>query len=243
MNTPSHNPDDLRCAEYALGVLDADERRQIEEAMQRDPRLAANVARWQERLIPLSEDVGEMAPAPYVWARIQSELGFAPAAPYRPRATLWDNLRLWRWVGIGSSVAAVALAIVAVVPVWRGPAAVPEVPGNSGYLVANIGRESGGAGWTATVDVRRARMVIVPANGTPVAADRSTELWLIPSGARPISLGVIAANRSTIVTLPPARLAQLDSRAILAVSLEPYGGSPTGQPTGPVVAKGGIGGA
>lgn len=243
MNTPSHNPDDLRCAEYALGVLDADERRQIEEAMQRDPRLAANVARWQERLIPLSEDVGEMAPAPYVWARIQSELGFAPAAPYRPRATLWDNLRLWRWVGIGSSVTAVALAIVAVVPVWRGPAAVPEVPGNSGYLVANIGREGGGAGWTATVDVRRARMVIVPANGTPVAADRSTELWLIPSGARPISLGVIAANRSTIVTLPPARLAQLDSRAILAVSLEPYGGSPTGQPTGPVVAKGGIGGA
>lgn len=243
MNMPSHNPDDLRCAEYALGVLDADERRQIEEAMQRDPRLAANVARWQERLIPLSEDVGEMAPAPYVWARIQSELGFAPAAPYRPRATLWDNLRLWRWVGIGSSVAAVALAIVAVVPVWRGPAAVPEVPGNSGYLVANIGREGGGAGWTATVDVRRARMVIVPANGTPVAADRSTELWLIPSGARPISLGVIAANRSTIVTLPPARLAQLDSRAILAVSLEPYGGSPTGQPTGPVVAKGGIGGA
>ncbi|NPT57831.1 anti-sigma factor [Paraburkholderia elongata] len=236
MNTPLHDPDDLRCAEYVLGVLDAAERREIEEAMQHDPQLAANVARWQNRLMPLNEDIAEMTAPPKVWARIQSELGLARPAP---RVGLWDNLRLWRLIGIGSSIVAAALAIVSVVPVGRPPV---TVPGNHDYMVASIVREGGAAGWTATVDVQRARMVIVPADGAPAVADRSTELWIIPQGARPISLGVIAADRPTIVSLPQARLAQLNSRAILAVSLEPHGGSPTGQPTGPVLAKGIVGG-
>ncbi|HHX4174269.1 TPA: anti-sigma factor, partial [Burkholderia contaminans] len=33
-------------------------------------------------------------------------------------------------------------------------------------------------------------------------------------------------------------VARLDARAVLAVSLEPHGGSPSGQPTGPVLATG-----
>jgi anti-sigma-K factor RskA len=236
MNTPLHDPDDLRCAEYALGVLDAAERRQIEEAMRHDPHLAANVARWQNRLMPLSEDIGEITASPHVWARIRFELGFARPAP---RVRLWDNVRLWRVIGIGSSVVAVALAIVSVLPVGRAPV---TAPGNQDYMVASIVRQGGGAGWTATVDIQRARMVIVPADNVAAVADRSTELWIIPPGARPISLGVIAADRPTVVSLPLARLAQLNARAILAVSLEPSGGSPTGQPTGPVLAKGAVGG-
>ncbi|WP_341316423.1 anti-sigma factor [Paraburkholderia sp. IMGN_8] len=242
MNTPLHDPDDLRCAEYALGVLDAAERKQIEEAMQHDPQWAANVARWQNRLMSLSEDMGEMTAPPQVWARIQSELGFARSAPRGSRVRLWDNIRLWRLIGIGSSVAAVALAIVSVVSVVPFGQAPVTVPGNRDYMVASLVRQGGGAGWTATVDVQRARMVIVPAGGVPAAADRSTELWIIPPGARPISLGVIAADRPTIVSLPQDRLAQLNPRTILAVSLEPHGGSPTGQPTGPVLAKGLVGG-
>jgi anti-sigma-K factor RskA len=38
-------------------------------------------------------------------------------------------------------------------------------------------------------------------------------------------------------------LARLGPTAALAVSVEPAGGSPTGQPTGPVIAKGAIGAA
>ncbi|MFM0441071.1 anti-sigma factor [Paraburkholderia strydomiana] len=239
MNTPLDDPDDLRSAEYALGVLDAAERSEIDEAMRHDHHLAANVARWQNRLMPLSEDIGEVTAPAEVWARIQSELGLARSAARAPRAGLWDNLRLWRLIAIGSSIVAAALAIVSVVPVGRAPV---TVPGNHDYMVASIVREGGEAGWTATVDVQRARMVIVPAGSALAAADRSTELWIIPPGARPVSLGIIAADRPTVVSLPQARLAQLTSRAILAVSLEPHGGSPTGQPTGPVLAKGIVGG-
>jgi anti-sigma-K factor RskA len=40
------------------------------------------------------------------------------------------------------------------------------------------------------------------------------------------------------VPVTPSLQQQLEQGAVLAVSVEPPGGSPTGQPTGPVVATG-----
>ena len=70
-----------------------------------------------------------------------------------------------------------------------------------------------------------------------VAVGKDLELWALPPGAtRPISLGVIpAAAQRLAVPHPDVRLAQ---RTQLMVSLEPKGGSPTGQPTGQVLFAG-----
>ena len=64
------------------------------------------------------------------------------------------------------------------------------------------------------------------------------ELWLIPKGEKPHSLGLIDPNRPLKVEVPKELLDRVNADAILAVSLEPEGGSPTGQPTGPVIANG-----
>ena len=40
------------------------------------------------------------------------------------------------------------------------------------------------------------------------------------------------------IKVPKDLLTQVNNEAVLAVSLEPLGGSPTGQPTGPVIANG-----
>jgi anti-sigma-K factor RskA len=64
------------------------------------------------------------------------------------------------------------------------------------------------------------------------------ELWLIPPGEKPHSLGLIDPNRPVTISVPEDLLSKVSSEAILAVSLEPPGGSPTGQPTGPVIANG-----
>jgi anti-sigma-K factor RskA len=61
---------------------------------------------------------------------------------------------------------------------------------------------------------------------------------LIPAGDKPHSLGLIDPARPVRVTVPPDLAGRFGSNAVLAVSLEPPGGSPTGQPTGPVVANG-----
>lgn len=247
MNTPLDNDNnELRHAEYVLGVLDAAARADVEREIEADAQAAAAVQWWQQRLTPLSEDIATTAPPEYIWARIQEALGHdatIPVSTARPPAKrgLWDNLVLWRWLGVGASVVAAAcLVLVFTVPrvTTTPPAAVSPA-----YMVASIAQDNGIAGWTATMDLDHKRMVIVPATPAAVAADKSTELWLIPPGQKPISLGLIAENQPTTVALSPALLNQLSAKALLAVSVEPHGGSPTGQPTGPVVAKGAISGA
>ena len=240
MNAPmDRHPDELRHAEYVLGVLHADARAAVEQEMRTDPQAARTVAIWQQRLAPLAGDLASVEPAPYVWARIRSELGFDRLArqPLPTRTGWWDSLPLWRWIGIGASLVAAA----AIVVMLTRPAPAP-VAASTNYMVASIEQDNGVAGWTATMDLRRHRMLVIPATPTSLASGRDAELWLIPPGGKPISLGVIAHDKPTAVNLRPDLLKQLGPRALLAVSVEPTGGSPTGQPTGPVVAKGAISG-
>jgi anti-sigma-K factor RskA len=51
-------------------------------------------------------------------------------------------------------------------------------------------------------------------------------------------MGVIPSGTAVRLPVAPAAKAKLDSGDVLAVSVEPAGGSPSGQPTGPVVAAG-----
>ena len=81
---------------------------------------------------------------------------------------------------------------------------------------------------------------MVPAVPTAFEPGRAPELWLIPAGQKPISVGMIMPDKPTTLVLDAALLSQLGPTAALAVSVKPIGGSPTGQPTGPVIAKGAI---
>ena len=54
----------------------------------------------------------------------------------------------------------------------------------------------------------------------------------------PVSMGVVPVGATISVVVTPELRAKLAQGAVLAISLEPSGGSPTGQPTGPVVAAG-----
>lgn len=249
MNTPlGSHPDELRHAEYALGVLDAPARVAVEQEMRDDPHAARAVALWQQHLAPLADDLADVAPAPYVWARIQSDLGLntlqpnifdsAAAASPTGRISWWDSLQLWRWVGIGASaVAAAAIMVVLVQPQTTAPAAA-----NSSYMVASIMQDNGVAGWTATMDMQHHRLLVVPATPVAMANNREAQLWLIPPGGKPISLGMLPKHQPISMALSSSLQAQVSANALLAVSVEPPGGSPTGQPTGPVIAKGAISG-
>jgi anti-sigma-K factor RskA len=239
MNSPADEGNhSLRYAEYVLGVLDADARAEVAHEVMVSGEAATAVALWQRRLLPLAETIAEVAPAPYVWARIHDELKLAaPARTAKPAPKgVWNSLPFWHWLGLGATAVAVALLVVVNLPP-RVPTAI-EAP--AGYLAATIQQDNGSVGWIATMDPRHGRMVVVP--GTPVAfaSNKAPELWLIPAGGKPISVGMIALDKPTTITLDAALLAKLGTSAALAVSVEPPGGSPTGQPTGAVIAKGAI---
>ncbi|NMV40189.1 anti-sigma factor [Ralstonia insidiosa] len=230
---------DLDCAEYVLGLLDSQERKALERALDQDAALRDSVSAWEARLSPLGEDAVDMVPPARVWKRIQADLGHvdhSPAPAPEPLVRrIWNSIGLWRTVALVTSVATVT-AVALNLSLFSSTATAPDA--KPAYIAAAITDENGLPHWTMTIDTAKREIVVVPAVALRVAESASTELWLIPENSKPISLGVFASDRSTSIPLSRENAAKLNARAILAVSLEPKGGSPTGQATGPIVGKG-----
>jgi RNA polymerase sigma factor (sigma-70 family) len=91
--------------------------------------------------------------------------------------------------------------------------------------------------WVAMAG-RRGLLVRAAAGATPPPSGRAFELWAIaPGTAIPQSLGVIPRDGVfRLDALPPS----VRDGGTLAISVEPPGGSPTKQPTGPVVFVGAL---
>ena len=215
-------------AEYVLGVLDARERRRCELRALRDPAFAREVAFWEERLGGLAQGIRPVPPPADAWARIEAVLGVDANAT--ERSGVWQSLAFWRGLALGAS--ALAAACLAAL-IYVGTVAPPGAP-----LVAKLDAEGGQTGFVAAVSSSGGNLTIVPAAPLSAQEQKAMELWLIPSGEKPHSLGLIDPSRPVTITVPKDLLSKVNSEAILAVSLEPPGGSPTGQPTGPVIANG-----
>ena len=216
------SPDELIAAEYALGVLAGTQRTAAAQRVARDRAFAALVAAWEERLAPWTAELPEVAPPPQVWERIAAQL---PGAQ-RQRPRFWQSLVFWRGFGIVSALAAACLAALLYLSMASQQAA----------LVASI-EGDGQRIFVAVIDVKRTAITVVPAAYRPDPT-RVPELWLVPPGGKPLPLGVLPSDRPTQIALPTTFADQARRDAGLAVSLEPPGGSPTGQPTGPVIGSG-----
>jgi anti-sigma-K factor RskA len=207
---------DLLAAEYALGSLEGDERGEAERLIASDAGFARSVATWQQRLTPLAALVPLAAPPADLWRRIEAAIVPATAAttPFRRRVRFWQ------------AATAGALAIAA------GLAAFILVRQPEQARIAVLSPTAGGAPVLMAMAERNGWLVVRPTASISVPTDKDLELWALPPGeTRPQSLGV----------LPPAggqRIAPLAPNTQLLVSLEPKGGSPTGQPTGPVLYGG-----
>jgi len=214
--------------EYVLGVLSAVERRDFERRLVREPALRTEVEYWERRLGGLASEIERVDPPPEIWAAIEAAVKAGTASTARADG-LWNSLAFWRWSAIGWATAAAA-SIAALVIIGRPPT--PEAP-----LIAKLEISGGQAGFVAAIDPARNGLTIIPASVTNVN-QRVLELWLIAPGEKPHSLGLIDAGRPVHINLPAELIQRIAADATLAVSLEPPGGSPTGLPTGPVIANG-----
>ena len=225
---------DLLAGEYALGLLEGDELAEAQRRSLRDAGFASLVERWNVRLEPMLAQVPAIDPDPLLWQRIAGSL----EEPEQRPAEL-DHVRrrlaLWR----GYSVAATALAaslllVIGLRPATEVPAPLPA-PAQP-VMVASLAPEDGAVTLTASYDPSTNSLVVAPAAMSPVPG-HDHELWIVPEDGTPRSLGLVAASETRRMPLPamPPRLLET---ATIALSAEPAGGSPTGQPTGPIVASG-----
>lgn len=229
-NGPERGGDDLLAAEYVLGVLPADERQLASRRIDAESGFARLVEGWEVHLSPLAAAYPEIEPPASVKPAIDRRLFASGAAtPAESRGGLWSSLAFWRGL---AAAAVAALAIYVAVPILNPLAVQPQT-----RLVASLAADGSDVKYLAIYDAAHHDVSLSHVSGER-AAGKDFELWMIEGKNAPVSMGVIPAGATARLAISPAVQEKLAQGAVLAVSLEPTGGSPTGQPTGPVVAAG-----
>jgi anti-sigma-K factor RskA len=225
---PSDDRRDL-AAEYALGLLTGAELGVARERMASDADFRAEVERWTLRLSPMLDEVEDVEPPARMWARIESAI----AAPGNNVVALKRRVNVWRGISAGMTALAATLAVVLLQPTPQAPIQSPAAP-----MVAMVSDEGKTMTVVANWDPDDRQLVLAMAGDMPDDPGKAHELWVIPEGGTPRSLGTMADRPMSRMELADALAELLRQGATIAISVEPPGGSPTGAPTGPVIASG-----
>jgi anti-sigma-K factor RskA len=219
--------DEVLAGEYVLGVLSAEARRRVEQRMVADKGFALLVERWQSDLSSLNEDYQEESPGAAVYSHIERRLfGVEPSVV---ATGIWNAASFWRWVALGASTVAVA-AIVFASSVYQ-PSRTPAP------IVAQLSAPENPLNLLVSFDAATGRAKIVPV-ASGAREEKSLQLWFVPESGNPRSLGVFQPGADGELLIPADLRQTMTAGVRIAVSLEPFGGSPTGLPTGPIVASG-----
>lgn len=229
-----HDDLDMQIAEFVLGTLPADQRNALHVRREQDPALDARILQWEERLIGMIDDVEPVQPGPELFAQIERALNQQAAQTAQSTqqnhtasvVTLRRQVNRWRWST--AVVSAAALVLVAVLTFQ--PAGSPE------SFVAVFQHDDQQPAFMLTVDLQNRQLNIRPVTAE-AQPGKSYQLWIKSDelGPNPRSVGVLGdqmqVDQGALKQYDPALL----RGATFGISLEPAGGSPTGQPTSPAI--------
>lgn len=235
---------DALAGEYVLGLIEGADRVAFEQQLESDTELAATVESWRRHFAGIDATATPLAPSPALWSRIEAELAVLTenAAPARAVTTAqrkatpsassrlsawWNSLFIWRGAAFAGALAAILLAIGlngALDRARRQPVMVAVLLTEASVAAAVVNTFADG------------RVEMVPLQAIHVPEGKALEIWTLwDRTVGPRSVGLIERARTT-----PLRLDQLPlgKDQLFEITLEPVTGSPTGRPTGPIVAKG-----
>ncbi len=252
-------------AEYALGVLEGDERAQALALLDTDPDFARMVDDWSRQLAPLSRLAPATPPPTDLWDRIEASVAAMDASPRQAVSDPTSSARApsgqtgtgQRTSGPSASGEAGAPSGIAAAVRSANDNAVPlrrvrfwqATTGLSLAIAASLAlflvvRQPAPAHMAVLAPVQGGQAILV------ATLDAVGGLTIRPNGAiavptdRDLELWSLpkGATRPTSLGVLPAAgrhlTAKLSPDTQLLVSLEPRGGSPTGLPTGPVLYGG-----
>ena len=212
---------DRLASEYVLGTLRGPARSRFEHWRASSVLVDERCRFWEERLMPLAKGLVPLEPPAHVWPEIRRRLNLPSTAPAR---------RWGRSLAIAASVA--LLVVLGSLLYWRvggpgKPTVLATISAPSGAQVwrVEIYAPAGGAG----------RIMVRAGELPPRPAGRDYELWALPAGGTPVSLGVLPTTGVLRRDLSQEQQRALARSPQVAVSIEPTGGSRTGQPTGAIV--------
>ena len=218
--------DEVLAGEYVLGALDARARRSAKARMRRDRTFAAMVDRWQENLVDPDDIQPEPNPVDYA---IPPQYLYRQKPERRPLGALWNSVGFWRTLSAGSIFGFGTFLLFYLSPAI-GPQPKP--------LTAEMAVHGNDLNLQAHYDHRTAMLHVVPVAAGAQATERALQIWLIDREGPPRSLGLLESGKEASVLVPTRLRRSLQAGATFAVSVEPPGGSTSGQATGPLIAMG-----
>lgn len=231
---------DRMAAEHVLGLLEGEERGEAERLLATDAAFQALVERWRQRFAEWDETAADLPPDETLWQRIEVGIETQPAAaagrPAPVRAVqspgllqgLWTSLTFWRSFGLAGAMAALLLA--------AGLGFFAVKASRQPVLVAVLMSETNQPGAVLRT-FADGRAELTPLGDMQIPHNHSIQVWTFPDPAgAPVSVGVVHTAKTVLLNL--RNLPQPHTDQLFAISVEPLAGSPTGQPTGPVVMKG-----
>ena len=202
---------------YVLGTLRGPARARFARLCAQSELARAAVRRWEDRFMPLLFTMKVVMPSDRVWAQISQRI-HSKGATAQPRAAPW------RWALAGAL--ALSLLVGISIRVLNPPL----------QTVATLGQDVAHPLWKVSRAADSGALKLRAMQEVQSNPQLAYELWALPSnGKPPVSLGLLPRTGSVERTLTAAQRAALLSANRVAVSLEPAGGSPTGNPTGPVL--------
>lgn len=227
---------DALAREFVLGTMTRRARRRFGRMIDEDPQVASRVYAVEADLLPLAWSLEPVQPSDLVWRRIAQSAGLGG----RPLQTTPAAPGSGRW-----PLAAAAMLVALIVSTygwwqeWQQPpervietVTVLEPTDPSISVVADA---AGTSLWVARIypDLQRADLFV--ATNPDAQPNNDYELWVLRDDGVPISIGLLPKSGERELPLSANAIEALGRSEVLAVSLEPLGGSPGDVPTGPVL--------
>jgi anti-sigma-K factor RskA len=231
-------------AEYVLGTLHGRSRLRFEQILQSDAALRREVERWQNDLYPgLLDALPEHSPPERIWQVISSQtrnvVPFRSVAPRSIRSEDIDTSQQRSRVRENWQQLATAAVLLLTVYLVLDVAVFPPAPPAAQVLQVTLSDSAALPAWSVSLERAQRQLSVRTLRTQTLTAANSFELWMLPGADQPpVSLGLIPPSGETTLALTAEQSATLLQAGGLVVSLEPAGGSPTGQPTGPILYQG-----
>ncbi|WP_372858735.1 anti-sigma factor domain-containing protein [Pseudoalteromonas sp.] len=207
---------DSLAAEYVLGTLTGLARKRFQRLMLVSIRAREAANMWEQNLNNLASAISPQAPSDATWHEIIRRI---ENKPQREKSSPITTPSLWRTWSFIATAACIILAFLVIQPTTS----VKQT-----QQIALVKNQIEQPLWF--INVSNHELSIKASNQLIARTDRDYELWMILKGQdAPVSLGLLPKYGDK--TILKNKLFNATDITLLAVSLEPVGGSPNGLPT------------
>ena len=232
----------VSAAEMALGLLEGEDLATANRQLLADPSFADLVDWWQLKFAQLSRHFDSVPPPPSLWAGIDSQLGEQDNAPViRPEGSSGFGKRAAGLIGFFAGIAAMFLIVQSTDLLGPRVAEVPEQPAAvTTQLFASLDGGEAGPAISTRLDPASQQLAVQIADvpQAELGPDLAPELWIVPAGGAPQSLGLLPYEGGFSRDLTDEEAQLFVAGATIAVTYEERAGAPHEAPTSDIVAAG-----